>query len=268
MKNFYLQFWLHSFALIALFGAAIHAQTTPNKNFGAKRWTLVQLYGGPVANSKAYVEFNETENRIAGNAGCNRMFGTFETNGKNIKFGAVGTTRMACADGFATRIETEFLRALGEATRFRKQGDALRVYAKNRLILRFRVRAADKNDSGESIPAIIRVQDKKWVLEAVKNDQPARTEILPFLVFDESKKSAGGNTGCNSFGGNYTVEEENLKIAEIISTRRACVEDGKMNVEKEFLDGLQNVNRFEIIDGKLFLYQDKNLLLTFNAQNK
>lgn len=49
---------------------------------------------------------------------------------------------------------------------------------------------------------------------------------------------------------------------------RACIEDEEMNVEREFLGGLQKTNRFEINGGKLILYDGDNLLLTFDAQFK
>jgi len=49
---------------------------------------------------------------------------------------------------------------------------------------------------------------------------------------------------------------------------RACIEDERMNVEREFLGGLQNANRFEIKNAKLNLFQNDNLLLTFDAQKK
>ena len=49
---------------------------------------------------------------------------------------------------------------------------------------------------------------------------------------------------------------------------RACIEDERMNVEREFKNGLENANRFELAGGKLNLYRNRNLLLTFRAENK
>ncbi len=81
-------------------------------------------------------------------------------------------------------------------------------------------------------------------------------------MFNSKKKSAGGNAGCNVFGGDYTATNNTLKITEIISTMRACIEDDKMSVEREFLDGLRSANRYNIRNGKLFLYRGNVLLLT------
>ena len=37
----------------------------------------------------------------------------------------------------------------------------------------------------------------------------------------------------------------------MISTMRACIEDERMNVEREFKNGLQKANRYEISKGKI-----------------
>jgi heat shock protein HslJ len=59
-----------------------------------------------------------------------------------------------------------------------------------------------------------------------------------------------------------------LRITETISTMRACIEDERMQVEREFLDGLRRTDRYEIRVNKLILYQGRNLLLTFEGRKK
>jgi heat shock protein HslJ len=49
---------------------------------------------------------------------------------------------------------------------------------------------------------------------------------------------------------------------------RACIEDERMKIEREFLDGLENANRYEIQRDKLMLYQNNRLLLTFSGERK
>jgi heat shock protein HslJ len=87
-------------------------------------------------------------------------------------------------------------------------------------------------------------------------------------VFDKSKNGAGGNTGCNVFGGSYEADGKKIAITEIISTMRACVEDDRMSVERELLDGLRDSNRYEIKGGKLYLYAGQRLLLTLQGEDK
>ena len=83
----------------------------------------------------------------------------------------------------------------------------------------------------------------------------------------KEKHSAGGNSGCNSFGGSYKTDANKISITEIIQTFIAC-EDERGNVERGFLGVLPKANRFEIKAGKLNLYEGDRLLLTFDAQTK
>ena len=258
MKHKYIQFSLKLFAIISLSGIGVFAQNELN----SMRWTLTEINNKRIYSSKAFLEIAPPENRFAGNAGCNRMFGEVKINGRNINFGNIGTTRMFCSERGVMRLETDFTRALERVTRFERSGNTLKLYARNRLILKFKGAANSDNNSP------VKLEDKKWVLESIKNRRFPKIETEPFIVFDKIKGSAGGNTGCNVFGGNYTAKGETIKVFEIISTMRACIEDERMNIESEFKNGLDKANRYEIVSGKLNLYQNKNLLLTFKAEEK
>jgi heat shock protein HslJ len=249
-------------ALFAIFTGAVYAQKTTG-DLSSTRWHLVQIGGEKIKNSKAFIEFNESEKRFAGNAGCNRMFGEFETSGGEIKFSGVGTTKMFCGDAGAMKTEAAFTRALSEATAFKKKGGALKLFAGDRLLAKFK--ASEKNDSekGETV----KLEDKKWILSEIKDKPIVESKETPIITFDK-ENSAGGYTGCNVFVGNYSVKGEKIKITEIMSTFRACVEVGNMTVEREFLSGLQKANRLLIKDGKLFLYEDEDILLAFRPENE
>jgi heat shock protein HslJ len=92
-------------------------------------WVLQDLAGKPaLANGKAALAFPET-GRAAGNASCNRFTGSVEVSGDAIKFGALASTRMACADNAVSSQETEYLKVLGAAKRFEWKEPNLRIYA-------------------------------------------------------------------------------------------------------------------------------------------
>jgi heat shock protein HslJ len=247
--------------MICVFGCDAPAQT----GLGSQQWILTEMNGKKIDGSKAFIQFNETEKRYSGNAGCNRVFGTYEITGKEIKFGAAGMTRMACIDPGVMEAEAEFAKALSEATRFKKKSKTLTIYASDRAVLKFK--AAVPAGTGDTTAAG-RLEDKKWMLESIGETAISKTGELPFVAFDAAKGSAGGNSGCNVFGGNYTSEGNTLKITQVISTMRACEEGDKMTVERGFLDGLQNADRYEIKGEDLFLYQGEKLLLTFTGKPK
>jgi len=158
--------------------------------------------------------------------------------------------------------ESTFLKALEDATRYSQTNGTLRLMdRRGRTVLRLtRVR----NEQ----PTLGRLQDRKWVLEQIKGRQTFVPLPYAFVNFDAQKGSAGGNSGCNVFGGNYKASGSSITISNIISTMRACIEDDKMAVERDMLDGLRVARRFDIRDGRLFLYRGNDLLLTFRGENK
>ena len=262
MKRIYIKLGLKLFVIIGLLSLGIFAQRTDLTDLSDRRWDLTEINGKRIYSSKAYLEIDDSLNRFSGNAGCNRMFGSLIISGRNINFSGVGTTKMYCNDKGVMKLEADFTRALERVTRFEKTGNNLSLYARNRLVLRFKGAESKDNNSD------LKLEDKKWVLESIKSRRLPKLETAPFINFDKQKGSAGGNTGCNVFGGNYSATRETIAITNIISTMRACIEDERMNVERQFKNGLELANRFEIKGGKLNLYQNRILLLTFRAENK
>lgn len=89
-------------------------------------WRLESLSGKEVpASSQASLAFPES-GRVAGNASCNRFFGTYTQTAQKIGFGQMGATRMACI-GPAAEQETRYLAALQKATAFEVEGNRLTI---------------------------------------------------------------------------------------------------------------------------------------------
>ena len=105
----------------------------------------------------------------------------------------------------------------------------------------------------------------KWTLKRIHSDS-TYDEVTgkAFIHFDNEKKSAGGNGGCNSFGSTLSVTGNNLQISEIFSTKMYC--EGIQPVEDTYLKYLGKSNRFDIKGKILSLYKDKLLLLEFSAE--
>jgi heat shock protein HslJ len=246
------------FVIVLAAAAAAFAQRA---ELSGSRWQLTHVNGQAVSQNKAFLEFVPGNDRFSGNAGCNSMFGNVAVNGRRIDFGPVSTTRMACADREATRTESRFITALGRVNRFRRTGGSLELLERGEVLLRFKsVRGNDENEGS--------LERKKWAVEEL-GGSPFRTRAgTPFVVFDAGKSSAGGDTGCNLFGGSYAVSGNTIRIYDTISTMRACIEDERMNIERRFMDALQNTNRFEIRGGNLFLYRNEKLLAKFRGENK
>lgn len=104
--------------------------------------------------------------------------------------------------------------------------------------------------------------ETKWSLKKIySTEKDHKINNNAFFILNKEKQSAGGNGGCNSFGSNFIIDKKTINIENIISTKMYC--DGIQPMEDLFLKQLKEINNFEIKGNKLFLFQDKKLLLEF-----
>src|SRR5436190_1131331 len=105
----------------------------------------------------------------------------------------------------------------------------------------------------ENSTQALSLYDTKWKLKKIHIADSAETVTnKAFIKFNQEKKSAGGNGGCNSFGSSITVSEHTINIKNIFSTKMYC--EGIQQTEDSFFKQLGKVNRFEIKDKVLLLY--------------
>jgi heat shock protein HslJ len=75
---------------------------------------------------------------------------------------------------------------------------------------------------------------------------------------------ASGEAGCNGYGGAYEVDGEQISFQEVASTLMLCTApEGVMEQEAEFLGSLNQVERYELADGRLQLIRSDGEALTF-----
>lgn len=90
-------------------------------------WLLEDLNGtGVIDGARATLDF-PGRGKVVGSGSCNRFFGTVEISGTSIRFGAIGSTRMACAEGVSMQ-EIKYFEALEGAHRFTIDGRVLSIY--------------------------------------------------------------------------------------------------------------------------------------------
>jgi len=73
------------------------------------------------------------------------------------------------------------------------------------------------------------------------------------LAFDEPGR-AGGNSGCNSYSAPYTIQGDQLKFGETISTLMACAGQGVNDQERQYLEALRSAGRFSIAGERLTIW--------------
>ena len=228
-------------------------------------WKLIEANGTRVTRSSATIDFDAAATRFSGNTGCNEMSGSSTVRGRNISFGPARTTKRFCKLPVGSVSEKTVLAGLHNARRFDVSGIRLSLFdRRGRAVLRFaRIDVVDDNGNDS------RLDSRRWVLESIKGRQTFVPLPYAFINFDSKKGAAGGDTSCNVFGGDYAATGSRIRLSNIITTMRACVEDSaKMSTEREMLEGLRQADRFETRDGRLFLYRGREILLIFRGERK
>jgi len=78
-------------------------------------WVAEDIDGaGVIDDLQSRIVF-EKDGRVAGNAGCNSFFGSYQTDGETIRFSPMAVTQMMCEVEAVNNQEAAFLDALGRA---------------------------------------------------------------------------------------------------------------------------------------------------------
>ena len=124
---------------------AAEAPASSGVTLEGTEWRLVALGGEPVAagDNRSAPGFRLVADgrKVQGNAGCNRMMGSYELDGGSLKFGPLASTKMACP---AMETETKFLAALDATTRYELAGSNLTLFAGDAPVARLEATPAGR----------------------------------------------------------------------------------------------------------------------------
>lgn len=131
--------WLSTMVLV-LAGTLCYA--SPGESDGGSRelpgrveleniyWRLTRLGDEPVTplqgRRETHLILRPDKGRAGGSDGCNRFFGGYRLEGDGIRFDALASTKMFCAEGMDTA--DAFHAALSEARSWKVQGGNLALY--------------------------------------------------------------------------------------------------------------------------------------------
>jgi heat shock protein HslJ len=103
-------------------------------------WTLVELEGERVRVASGQraptLELNADHDRVAGFGGVNQFAGTFTTSRDTVALGSLLATKMAGPSAL-NELETNYLRALESANRWRIANDELMLLNEEKVVARF-----------------------------------------------------------------------------------------------------------------------------------
>jgi heat shock protein HslJ len=73
-----------------------------------------------------------------------------------------------------------------------------------------------------------------------------------------------GNSGCNNYAGDYRVEGDSISFTRLLSTKRACINEGANQQETRYLSALESAGRYQLRDDQLIIhYGDGKNTLNF-----
>ncbi len=104
------------------------------------------------------------------------------------------------------------------------------------------------------------LEQQQWQSAGDDNERPIT------LQFDAQEKRVSGFSGCNRFGGSYTLDHNQLSFGPLISTKMACAENDRNMTEQTFLEALSHVDSYLYATDTLTLF-DANAaqLVRFHA---
>ena len=106
-------------------------------------WTLVEVGGEPAValpdDRRAELVLDAAGRKLAGSSGCNRLVGGYELSAQGLRFGAVASTKMACAEPLMKQ-EQMLEAALRATTGYRIRGRALELRDGARVLARLEAR--------------------------------------------------------------------------------------------------------------------------------
>jgi heat shock protein HslJ len=113
-------------------------------------------------------------------------------------------------------------------------------------------------------PPEIGLYDHLWVLTSLNGKMVQKESYphgLPTLEISSAKYYASGFSGCNVYGGDCQVDENNIRFGQLMGTNRYC----KDVAEPEFYFAMGLADRFLITALELRLYANEKLLMTFTS---
>lgn len=207
------------------------------------QWKLIEVQDQQVPSaSKAFLVFTPgTVNKVAGNAGCNRLTGTFELSQTNtIKFLPMATTRMACIEPGLADVETKFLAALTSASQWHIENDTLSLSDGNTVLAKLKSQRPPTEEEKKL--------NGTWELNYLSGTKIALEGLFPkgkpTLLFDFPKEEAMGNGGCNGYSSKVKVDQQKITFADPLSTMMFCEGNG----EPQYFKALKTITSYSLSD--------------------
>jgi heat shock protein HslJ len=179
--------------------------------------------------------------------------------GNQITFGEFVSTLMACDDPIMAQEEAAHKVMTGTAA-YKIEGNTLTI-TKDDLVLVLTRSTQNETEAPASEPATLTGTWKLTSYRASDVLSSVVTNAEAFLTFNEDG-TVTGTSGCNEFGGSYTVEGDQITFNEIVSTLKLC-DSPLMGQEEAMQQVMAGTAAYQIVDNNILSINngDRELIL-------
>lgn len=205
-------------------------------------WIVSTIADQPIIEGTSIFATFGQDGRVSGNDGCNNFNGSFTVSGNQLTFNPnMISTKMACQPDIDQQAAA-FTTSLLATTHYELAGNLLMLYQGD-------VAGITMIDQGNSLAKT------SWNVTAYNNGNQAVVSMIPETVVSMTFGDDGtvsGNSGCNSFTGQYAPSGSNITVSPLASTMMACESpEGAMEQEAAFLAALQSAATWQIRGNEL-----------------
>ena len=158
-----------------------------------------------------FTDANFTSGRVSGTTGCNHYDALYRAGGRMLLIGQPAVTFRLCDDA-ANALEQAYVPLLQQSRFYNVNGRTLTIRSGDLAVILIYDAAPNNPLLGD------------WFIQAYNNGAGAVTTPVPgsqpTATFGLRRMS--GNTGCNSFNGDYTLNDDKVLIGPLAQTQAAC----------------------------------------------
>ncbi len=122
------------------------------------------------------------------------------------------------------------------------------VLHKFALLLPFLAGCATSPDSPGNGFTTPELAGTRWVIASIDGREPSGPPLTADFGNDGR---VSGDAGCNSFSGPYIQSGKSVQFGELLSTRRACVDESRQRQETRLLNILQGSSTLRLSRSRL-----------------
>jgi heat shock protein HslJ len=103
----------------------------------------------------------------------------------------------------------------------------------------------------------------RWVITSIDGREPSG----PALTADFSNDGrVSGDAGCNSYSGPYIQNGRTVQFGELLSTRRACVDESRQRQETRLLNILQGSTTLQLSRSRLTVRSERGTIVLTQSE--